>query len=139
MSWQKYLELHQRVLCVNLDPVIATSAMSEPSETRENGVANPDGIPTQTEDNAPAEIEADVDTDLNPPNPDQPTMNIDNAGETNEETAAHKDIPPIETRIPAKKDASLREFLNQMDDYAPIVSSPLPHTELRPIHKIISM
>lgn len=29
---------------------------------------------------------------------------------------------PLEARIPAKKDASLREFLGKMDDYAPIVS-----------------
>jgi len=28
----------------------------------------------------------------------------------------------LEARIPAKKDATLREFLSKMDDYAPIVS-----------------
>ena len=41
----------------------------------------------------------------------------------------------LEARIPAKKDASLREFLGKMDDYAPIVrlSSPLSLLSLPPI------
>ena len=44
----------------------------------------------------------------------------------NDNTAAASSFEP---RIPAKKDATLREFLSQMDDYAPIVSpaSPWPH------------
>src|ERR1700753_2546783 len=33
-----------------------------------------------------------------------------------------------ESRIPAKKDATLREFLSKMDDHAPIVSNPLNHS-----------
>lgn len=36
--------------------------------------------------------------------------------------------PPAPTvpdsRLPSRKDMSLREFLNKMDDYAPIVCSP---------------
>lgn len=32
----------------------------------------------------------------------------------------------LEARIPTKKDASLREFLGKMDDYAPIVLLPIP-------------
>ena len=32
----------------------------------------------------------------------------------------------IEPRIPAKKDATLREFLGKMDDYAPIVRLDVP-------------
>jgi transcription initiation factor TFIID subunit 10 len=32
--------------------------------------------------------------------------------------------PPGDARIPAKKDASLREFLSKMDEHAPIVRSP---------------
>lgn len=31
------------------------------------------------------------------------------------------DAPDLGPRIPAKKDATLREFLGKMDDYAPIV------------------
>lgn len=35
------------------------------------------------------------------------------------------EVPAIlESRIPAKKDATLREFLGKMDDYAPIVCTP---------------
>lgn len=33
-------------------------------------------------------------------------------------------VPQIETRMPAKKDVALRDFLGKMDEYAPIVSSP---------------
>jgi transcription initiation factor TFIID subunit 10 len=32
--------------------------------------------------------------------------------------------PGLEPRLPTRKDVSLREFLNKMDDYAPIVSLP---------------
>lgn len=33
--------------------------------------------------------------------------------------------PPVpESRLPSRKDTSLREFLNKMDDYAPIVCLP---------------
>lgn len=31
-------------------------------------------------------------------------------------------VPIPESRLPSRKDTSLREFLNKMDDYAPIVS-----------------
>ena len=34
----------------------------------------------------------------------------------------------LEARIPAKKDATLREFLSKLDDYAPIVSNLQPAT-----------
>jgi hypothetical protein len=33
----------------------------------------------------------------------------------------------LDTKIPAKKDATLREFLSKMDEHAPIVSIPV-HT-----------
>lgn len=29
---------------------------------------------------------------------------------------------PVDTRLPSRKDASLREFLSKMDEYAPTVS-----------------
>lgn len=40
--------------------------------------------------------------------------------------------PASELRIPTKKDASLREFLSKMDDYAPIVSASSPHSPPSP-------
>ncbi|EKG19549.1 hypothetical protein MPH_03413 [Macrophomina phaseolina MS6] len=41
--------------------------------------------------------------------------------------------PASELRIPTKKDASLREFLSKMDDYAPIVrpAPPFPRSKKR--------
>lgn len=47
------------------------------------------------------------------------SMNLDDANDARpEEDEANK---PVEAKIPAKKDATLREFLGKMDDYAPIV------------------
>lgn len=40
--------------------------------------------------------------------------------------------PASELRIPTKKDASLREFLSKMDDYAPIVSASSPYSSPSP-------
>ena len=47
---------------------------------------------------------------------------IEGAGDRN--TAGANGIN-FESRIPVKKDVTLREFLSKMDDYAPIVSGPL--------------
>jgi transcription initiation factor TFIID subunit 10 len=48
------------------------------------------------------------------------SMNLDGAADLRpaEEDEVNR---PVEARIPAKKDATLREFLGKMDDYAPIV------------------
>ena len=47
------------------------------------------------------------------------------AGEATD-AAANPPVAPLpEPRLPTRKDASLKEFLNKMDDYAPIVSSPV--------------
>ncbi len=47
---------------------------------------------------------------------------------TGEVTAAADPSAPApsahEARLPTRKDASLKEFLNKMDDYAPIVRHP---------------
>jgi transcription initiation factor TFIID subunit 10 len=48
-----------------------------------------------------------------------------NGAQPSETAGANADataVPPApETRLPTRKDASLKEFLNKMDDYAPIV------------------
>lgn len=51
-------------------------------------------------------------------------MNLD--GPTDEQPTVNgvANVPSTEARIPAKKDATLREFLGKMDEYAPIVSLP---------------
>lgn len=51
-------------------------------------------------------------------------MNLDGANDTDipARNGATEAATLLESRIPAKKDATLREFLGKMDDYAPIVS-----------------
>lgn len=44
-------------------------------------------------------------------------LNLDGANEA----PPDQDVPTLETRVPAKKDVALREFMSKMDDYAPIV------------------
>ena len=41
------------------------------------------------------------------------------------EEAPEAVAPAVEPRLPTRKDTSLREFLNKMDDYAPIVRAQL--------------
>jgi len=57
-------------------------------------------------------------------------MNLDGAIDA---TSGTNEVPhPVEARIPAKKDATLREFLGKMDDYAPIVRLTYPmHVALK--------
>lgn len=67
-------------------------------------------------------IEAEISQD--PTLPD--AMNLDGANDV--EASARNGLPDVpaslEARIPAKKDATLREFLGKMDEYAPIVCAP---------------
>ncbi len=72
------------------------------------------------EDDIDASIEADIDmSGTSNPN----TMTLDGSGELDPSSSADLNpiAPPPDPRVPTKKDASLREFLNKMDDYAPIV------------------
>lgn len=77
-----------------------------------------------TQEDLDVSLEADVNADA-ATQPD--AMNLDGANDTS--TADPLGVVPetAEPRIPAKKDATLREFLNKMDEYAPIVcSTPTP-------------
>ena len=78
------------------------------------------------EEHTQDDFEANLEADLNPANNSTVTQDPapGSATEANGDTAMQSDIPAIETRIPAKKDATLREFLSKMDDYAPIVRQP---------------
>ena len=54
-----------------------------------------------------------------------------------QQMAPEDDVPvPTEAKMPTRKDVSLKEFLNKMDDYAPIVSaSPFDAVPTRrPLH-----
>jgi len=74
---------------------------------------------TQASEPREDDIDASIETDIKP-EPTQPdSMNLDGA---NDPVSSAADVPQsTEPRIPAKKDASLREFLGKMDDYAPII------------------
>ncbi|MCJ1363696.1 hypothetical protein MMC16_002805 [Acarospora aff. strigata] len=82
-----------------------------------------DPLPGQSQtqdDDMDALVEADIDMNgaSNPAG-----MNMDGSGDL--DPASASDLNPIaaasDPRVPTKKDASLREFLNRMDDYAPII------------------
>jgi transcription initiation factor TFIID subunit 10 len=68
-----------------------------------------------------ATLEADVNADATQPD----AMNLDGANdaEAPQRNGVTENVP-LEARIPAKKDATLREFLSKMDDYAPIACLP---------------
>ena len=72
------------------------------------------------------DIDTTVEAEINP-DPAQPdAMNIDGGNDADMSTTnGVTDAVPaqLESRIPAKKDTTLREFLGKMDDYAPIVST----------------
>jgi len=61
-----------------------------------------------------------------------PTTALVPAPKRNAEEEPNPVAPAPEPKLPTRKDASLKEFLSKMDDYAPIVSSHLPLT--RPFH-----
>jgi hypothetical protein len=73
------------------------------------------------------ELDPTVEEEINHDATQADAMNIDGAADA--EPAAVNGITDtaqtFEARIPAKKDATLREFLGKMDEYAPIVCQPL--------------
>ena len=83
----------------------------------------------------PEENDDEVNNSINP-NPDvsssetqgrtDDTVNLDSSGDPLPASLQAENVPiadAIEARIPQKKDATLKEFLGKMEDYAPIVCS----------------
>ena len=70
-----------------------------------------------------AELDASLEAEIDLANTDKAdTMNVDGADEANASAADVEAVAPApDPRLPSKKDATLREFLGKMDDYAPIV------------------
>ena len=65
------------------------------------------------------ELDASIEADIRETEPQDPdAMNLDHTA--NQDPDA--EISGYAARIPAKKDANLREFLGKMDEFAPIVS-----------------
>ncbi|KAF2869695.1 transcription initiation factor-like protein TFIID subunit 10 [Massariosphaeria phaeospora] len=77
------------------------------------------------------EQDAAVDANINPNTTQPDAMNLDGANDAEPPTrngtangnsnGVVDGATSLEARIPAKKDATLREFLAKMDDYAPII------------------
>lgn len=65
------------------------------------------------------ELDASIEADIKEPQ-DPNVMNLDNANDANPDLDA--ELSGFAARIPAKKDANLREFIGRMDEFAPIVS-----------------
>lgn len=69
------------------------------------------------------DIDRSIDAELNPDGTQADAMNLDGANDR--DASGSNGMAPggaaLEQRISAKKDATLREFLSKMDDYAPIV------------------
>jgi hypothetical protein len=86
------------------------------------------------------DIEAAVDVDTEMQTDGSHTMdNSSNAKSANanmmdDASDEPSTVPQIETRMPAKKDVALRDFLSKMDEYAPIVSQLPPPVALRVLH-----
>lgn len=79
----------------------------------------PPNADTAMNDDLDAAIEADINRDA----PQPEAMNLDGANDAEAPQTNGNGVAevPLEARIPAKKDATLREFMSKMDDYAPIV------------------
>lgn len=72
------------------------------------------------------ELDPTVEEEINRDATQADAMNLDGAADAEPAVNGVSDTAQtFEARIPAKKDATLREFLGKMDEYAPIVR--LPH------------
>ena len=96
----------------------------EPSESNEQTVSSPTAQPTDEQTNnvdPPAEDAEMEDAEENV---------VVNPEERSSQTMDHEDKPAEAEPVPSlphrnRKDATLREFLSKMEDYAPIVCSRL--------------
>jgi transcription initiation factor TFIID subunit 10 len=78
------------------------------------------------------ELDPTVEEEINRDATQPDAMNIDGAADVEPAVNGIADTAQtFEARIPAKKDATLREFLGKMDEYAPIVCQPLVRISAR--------
>ena len=90
-------------------------------------MAESSGAPSQLQEATQEDLDTSIDVDINPETAtQQDSMNVDGANESTQADPLGVGTESLEPRIPAKKDATLREFLNKMDEYAPIVRSRFP-------------
>jgi hypothetical protein len=80
--------------------------------------------PPDTKMEVTNDLDQSVENEINQDATQTDAMNLDGA---NDDAPTANGLPEVaatfEQRIPAKKDATLREFLGKMDEYAPIVSA----------------
>ena len=78
--------------------------------------------PADSNMDANDELDPTVEEEINHDATQANAMNIDGAAEPEPiVNGVSEPVQTFEARIPAKKDATLREFLGKMDEYAPIV------------------
>lgn len=83
--------------------------------------------PVDTDAEMNDDLDAGIEADLNNQGTQQPeAMNVDGATEAEPPQRNGVAENHVEARIPAKKDATLREFMSKMDDFAPIVQPAPP-------------
>ena len=91
---------------------------------RRHNMSDSTSQPPDTKMEANDELDQSVENEINHDATQADAMNLDGATDD-----APNGVPEpavaFEQRIPAKKDATLREFLGKMDEYAPIVSTQL--------------
>ena len=89
------------------------------SNDSSHNVADSSEPTTQDVDNSGTTIDLNGDQPA-VPTETQETQDVAMTDQQGASTGLENALP--ESRIPAKKDATLREFLSKMDDHAPIVS-----------------
>lgn len=72
----------------------------------------------------------DASVEANEEQPDAMNLDGTNDAEPTAVNGVSDTTVAFEARIPAKKDATLREFLGKMDEYAPIVSCTRLRSEM---------
>lgn len=80
--------------------------------------------PPDTKMEVTDELDQSVENEINHDATQADAMNLDGAND-DAPNGVPEPVTAFEQRIPAKKDATLREFLGKMDEYAPIVG-PYP-------------
>jgi hypothetical protein len=95
--------------------------------SRRHDMSDSNSQPPDTKMEVTDDLDQSVENEINHDATQADAMNLDGA---NDDAPVANGVPDaaaaFEQRIPAKKDATLREFLGKMDEYAPIVSASSP-------------
>ncbi|KAH0238560.1 transcription initiation factor IID, TAF10 subunit, partial [Aureobasidium melanogenum] len=104
----------------SINPItMADSEDRAPSDTKAEApqATTTDQTAPPTGDDIDVEVEMQDDNTTTTNNNAKSAANMDMDGASDDPPA----VPQIETRMPAKKDVALRDFLGKMDEYAPII------------------